>query len=81
MINAIHVVTERTPFKVFDCNYLLFKSNLKSRPEGVADVLVSKLTGWVVSFYIGSGDWGSGLYGMFEPLPAIVMVARDISRA
>eukprot|EP00983_Pelagomonas_calceolata_P012556 402587-Pelagomonas_calceolata.AAC.1 len=59
----------------------MFKSNLRSRPEIVADFLVSKLTGWVVSFYTGSGKWGSRLYGMVEPLPAIVMVARDISRA
>eukprot|EP00983_Pelagomonas_calceolata_P019957 630865-Pelagomonas_calceolata.AAC.1 len=73
MINAIHVVTERTPFRggrlVESVGTLLwvdcpFASNLKSRPEGVADFLVSKLAGWVVSFYIGSGDWGSGLYGM-----------------
>eukprot|EP00983_Pelagomonas_calceolata_P014412 458882-Pelagomonas_calceolata.AAC.1 len=64
------------PCAVFDYMYLLSKSNLRSRPEGGADFLVSKLTGWVVSFYIGSGDRGSGLYGMVEPLPAIVMVAR-----
>eukprot|EP00983_Pelagomonas_calceolata_P002776 92107-Pelagomonas_calceolata.AAC.1 len=69
------------PSAVFYYVYLLFKSNLRSRPEGVADFIVSKLTGWVVSFYIGSGDWGSRLYGMVEPLPAIVTVARDISRA
>eukprot|EP00983_Pelagomonas_calceolata_P051853 1142598-Pelagomonas_calceolata.AAC.3 len=56
-------------------------SNLRSRPEGVADLLVSKLTGWVVGFYVGSGDWGSGFYGIIEPLPAIVMVAGGISRA
>eukprot|EP00983_Pelagomonas_calceolata_P025783 807825-Pelagomonas_calceolata.AAC.1 len=59
------------PCAVFDYIYLLFKRNLRSRPEGVADSLVSNLTGWVVNFYTGSGDWESGLYGMVEPLPAI----------
>eukprot|EP00983_Pelagomonas_calceolata_P019415 610272-Pelagomonas_calceolata.AAC.1 len=68
------------PCAVFDYMYLLFEGNFRSRPEGVADFLVSKLIGWVVSFYTGSGGRGSGLYGMVEPLPAIVMVARDISR-
>eukprot|EP00983_Pelagomonas_calceolata_P091661 1157574-Pelagomonas_calceolata.AAC.1 len=66
---------------VFDYIYLLFNSNLRSKPERVADFLVSKLTGWLVSFYVGSGDWGSGMYGIVEPLPAIVMVAGGISRA
>eukprot|EP00983_Pelagomonas_calceolata_P079610 1154763-Pelagomonas_calceolata.AAC.1 len=47
---------------------------LRIRPEGVADLLVSKLTGWFVGFYVGS-DWGSGLYGIVVHLPAIVMVA------
>eukprot|EP00983_Pelagomonas_calceolata_P009006 292742-Pelagomonas_calceolata.AAC.1 len=44
------------------------------------ELLISLLTGWVVSFYIGSSDCGSGLYGMVEPPPASVMIARDISR-
>eukprot|EP00983_Pelagomonas_calceolata_P033287 1042824-Pelagomonas_calceolata.AAC.1 len=33
------------PCAVFDYIYLFVKSNLRSRPEGVADFLVSKLTG------------------------------------
>eukprot|EP00983_Pelagomonas_calceolata_P101091 1158653-Pelagomonas_calceolata.AAC.6 len=49
--------------------------------EGVADLFVSQLTVWAVSFNVGSGDWASGLYGIVEPCPAIVMVTRDISRA
>eukprot|EP00983_Pelagomonas_calceolata_P023441 738419-Pelagomonas_calceolata.AAC.1 len=69
------------PCAVVDYIHLLFESDLRSRPEGLADFLVSKLTGWVVSFYTGSGDRGSGLRSMVEPLPAIVMVARDISIA
>eukprot|EP00983_Pelagomonas_calceolata_P129533 1161615-Pelagomonas_calceolata.AAC.4 len=95
VVNAVHIITQRAssiggrPIESngtllcvdCPCADLLLKSNLKNRPEGVADFLVSKLTGWVVSFYIGSGDWGSGLYGMVEPLPAIVIEARDISRA
>eukprot|EP00983_Pelagomonas_calceolata_P029837 933682-Pelagomonas_calceolata.AAC.1 len=32
------------PCAVFDYIYLLFKSNIRSRPEGAADFLVSKLT-------------------------------------
>eukprot|EP00983_Pelagomonas_calceolata_P096810 1158172-Pelagomonas_calceolata.AAC.7 len=36
---------------------------------------------WVVSFNVGGGDWGSGLYGIVEPLPAIVLVAGGISKA
>eukprot|EP00983_Pelagomonas_calceolata_P068571 1149976-Pelagomonas_calceolata.AAC.2 len=28
-------------------------------PEGDAELFVSKLTVWVVRFYVGSGDWGS----------------------
>eukprot|EP00983_Pelagomonas_calceolata_P034072 1066671-Pelagomonas_calceolata.AAC.1 len=62
MINAIHVVTERTPFR--GGRFVESAGMLLSRPEGVADFLVSKLTAWVVSFYISSGDWGIGLYGM-----------------
>eukprot|EP00983_Pelagomonas_calceolata_P064817 1148298-Pelagomonas_calceolata.AAC.1 len=52
-------------------------SSLRSSPEGVTDLLASKLAGWVVGFYVGSGDWGSGLYGIVEPLPAIEMVAGE----
>eukprot|EP00983_Pelagomonas_calceolata_P118019 1160464-Pelagomonas_calceolata.AAC.13 len=40
-----------------------------------------RLRGWVVSFRIGIGVWGSGLYGIVKPLPAIVIVARGISVA
>eukprot|EP00983_Pelagomonas_calceolata_P073982 1152349-Pelagomonas_calceolata.AAC.3 len=43
------------------------KSNLRSRPEGVADFLVSKLTGWVVSFYVGSGDWACQAEKVTQP--------------
>eukprot|EP00983_Pelagomonas_calceolata_P135350 1162146-Pelagomonas_calceolata.AAC.7 len=37
--------------------------------------------GWVVGFYVNSGDWESGLYGIIEPLSAIVLVAGGIGRA
>eukprot|EP00983_Pelagomonas_calceolata_P035032 1095600-Pelagomonas_calceolata.AAC.1 len=76
MINAVHIITQWAS----SIGGRLIESNgmLLSRPEGVTHFLVSKLTGWNMSFYIGSVDWGSGLYGMVEPLPAILMVARDM---
>eukprot|EP00983_Pelagomonas_calceolata_P130960 1161730-Pelagomonas_calceolata.AAC.3 len=71
MFNTVYVVTKRTSMR-------------GGRPvESVLHAFACRLSlcGWVTSFYIGSGDWGSGLYGMIEPLPAIEMVARDISRS
>eukprot|EP00983_Pelagomonas_calceolata_P009928 321782-Pelagomonas_calceolata.AAC.1 len=73
LINAVHIITQRAssicgrPIEsdgMLLCVNCPCASNLRSRPEGVAGLLVSKLTGWVVSFYISSGDWGIGLYGM-----------------
>eukprot|EP00983_Pelagomonas_calceolata_P118488 1160513-Pelagomonas_calceolata.AAC.11 len=77
--SEVSTLSETVPVRYLT-TFLFFKSNLRSRPEGVADLLVCKLTGWVVGFYVGSGDWGSGLYGIVA-LPAIVMVAGSISRA
>eukprot|EP00983_Pelagomonas_calceolata_P010664 345026-Pelagomonas_calceolata.AAC.1 len=33
-------------------------NEMLSGTQGVADLFVSKLTVWVVSFYVGHGDWG-----------------------
>eukprot|EP00983_Pelagomonas_calceolata_P027905 875546-Pelagomonas_calceolata.AAC.1 len=63
MIDTIHVVTKRTPYR------------------GVAHLFISKLIVWVVSFCVSGCDWGIGLYGVAEHLPAIVMVASGISKA
>eukprot|EP00983_Pelagomonas_calceolata_P029938 936894-Pelagomonas_calceolata.AAC.1 len=50
-------------------------------PERIAGFFAGEARGWVVSFRIGSGVWGSGLYVIVKPLPAITVVARGISRA
>eukprot|EP00983_Pelagomonas_calceolata_P066146 1148882-Pelagomonas_calceolata.AAC.2 len=50
-------------------------------PEGVVDFFVGKLRGWVARFRNGSGIMGNRLHGIVELLPAIVIVARGISRA
>eukprot|EP00983_Pelagomonas_calceolata_P076467 1153430-Pelagomonas_calceolata.AAC.3 len=72
MIDAVHIITQRA-------------SSINGRPNGSNGMLLcvdcpcAQVDRWVVSFYIGSGDWGIGLFGMVEPLPAIVMVARECS--
>eukprot|EP00983_Pelagomonas_calceolata_P029799 933393-Pelagomonas_calceolata.AAC.1 len=72
MVNTVHIITKRASSS----------GGEPVEPDGMLlRVPVRKLTVWVVSFYVGSGDWGSGLYGIDEPLPAIVMVSRGISRA
>eukprot|EP00983_Pelagomonas_calceolata_P057500 1145094-Pelagomonas_calceolata.AAC.1 len=72
-MNYKHSEWRDCPCAAFDDIYLLFEGNLRSRP-GVADFLARKLTSRVVDFYIGSVDWGSGLYGIVEHLPAVVMI-------
>eukprot|EP00983_Pelagomonas_calceolata_P021303 667738-Pelagomonas_calceolata.AAC.1 len=49
--------------------------------RGVADLFISKLIIWIVSFCVSGCDWGIGLYGVAGHLPAIVTGASGISRA
>eukprot|EP00983_Pelagomonas_calceolata_P095528 1158019-Pelagomonas_calceolata.AAC.8 len=54
MVNTVYVVTKRTSIRG---GRPVEPIILRSRPEGVADLLVvSKLTGWVVGFLAKGSD-------------------------
>eukprot|EP00983_Pelagomonas_calceolata_P046919 1140393-Pelagomonas_calceolata.AAC.1 len=84
MVDTVYVVTKRTSIRG---GRLVGSSDLRRGPEGDADLLVRKLTGWVVGFYVGSGDWGSGVHGIvgevvdWDSVGAVQAIMRDTVRA
>eukprot|EP00983_Pelagomonas_calceolata_P026416 829583-Pelagomonas_calceolata.AAC.1 len=80
------MIAERLEFQTFNKQSgHLSEVTLWGFPEGVTDLFFSKLTVqlkvWVVSSNVGGCDWGIGLYGIVEYLPAVVVVASGISKA